>query len=251
MKEIWNTKHPELKITSNNPKTIWQNLRYAFKETCEKESCWLKQKLFDENISLDVKDNTFAPKAPEEWGKNPDEWLSSVEIMQVMKQYEKTYKCFEFIGPSPIDYDTHLSYGECVWEELCKFNLQNNIQRGKFKVGIIFNLDKHTKDGSHWVAVFINIKNHKIYYLDSYGEKIPKQINKFANKIKKQARALNLPEFELIVNKRRHQFSDSECGMYSLYFIIEMLKHDNFKKFQKKRIKDNYMKKLRKIYFNQ
>ena len=104
-----------------------------FKETCEKESCWLKQKLFDENIALDVKDNTFAPKAPEEWGKNPDEWLSSVEIMQVMKQYEKTYKCFEFIGPSPIDYDEHLSYGECVWEELCKFNLQNNIQRGKFK----------------------------------------------------------------------------------------------------------------------
>lgn len=251
MKEIWNTKHPELKITSNNPKTIWQNLRYAFKETCEKESCWLKQKLFDENIQIEDKDNIFAPKAPEEWKKKPDEWLSSIEIMQVMKQYEKTYKCFEFIGPSPIDYDTHLSYGECVWEELCKFNLQNNIQRGKFKVGIIFNLDKHTKDGSHWVAVFINIKNHKIYYLDSYGEKIPKQINKFANKIKKQARALNLPEFELIVNKRRHQFSDSECGMYSLYFIIEMLKHDNFKKFQKKRIKDNYMKKLRKIYFNQ
>ena len=224
MKQIWNTKHPELKITSNNPKTIWQNLRYAFKETCEKESCWLKQKLFDENIAIEDKDNIFAPKAPEEWKKKPDEWLSSIEIMQVMKQYEKTYKCFEFIGPSPIDYDTHLSYGECVWEELCKFNLQNNIQRGKFKVGIIFNLDKHTKDGSHWVALFINIKKHKIYYLDSYGEKISRQINKFANKVKKQARSLNLPKFELLENKKRHQFSNSECGMYSLYFIIEMLK---------------------------
>ena len=251
MKQIWNTKHPELKITSNNPKTIWQNLRYAFKETCEKESCWLKQKLFDENIAIEDKDNIFAPKAPEEWKKKPNEWLSSIEIMQVMKQYEKTYKCFEFIGPSPIDYDTHLSYGECVWEELCKFNLQNNIQRGKFKVGIIFNLDKHTKDGSHWVALFINIKKHKIYYLDSYGEKIPRQINKFANKVKKQARSLNLPKFELLENKKRHQFSNSECGMYSLYFIIEMLKHDDFNKFQKKRIKDDYMKKLRKIYFNQ
>ena len=44
-----------------------------------------------------------------------------------MKQYENTYKCFEFIGPSPIDYDQHLSYGECVWEELCKFSLKENI----------------------------------------------------------------------------------------------------------------------------
>ena len=69
MKQIWNTKHPELKITSNNPKTIWQNLRYAFKETCEKESCWLKQKLFDENIAIEDKDNIFAPKAPEDWKK--------------------------------------------------------------------------------------------------------------------------------------------------------------------------------------
>ena len=52
MKQIWNTKHPELKITSNNPKTIWQNLRYIFKETCEKESCWLKHKCFNENIAI-------------------------------------------------------------------------------------------------------------------------------------------------------------------------------------------------------
>ena len=52
---------------------------------------------------------------------------TNIDILNVMKQYEHIYPNFEFIGPSPIDYDTHLSYGECVWEELCKFNLQNNI----------------------------------------------------------------------------------------------------------------------------
>jgi len=239
-----------MKIVSNNPKTIWENLRYIFKNTCKKESCWLRHKFFNEDISIDIKKNTFAPKAPEEWKNKPDEWLSSIEIMEVMKQYENTYKCFEFIGPSPIDYDKHLSYGECVWEELCKFSLKENIEKKKYKVGIIFNLDKHDKSGSHWVALFINIKKKQIYYLDSYGEKIPRQINKFSNKVKKQANALNIGPFELHISKRRHQFSDSECGMYSLYFIIQMLKTDNFKKFTEKRIKDNYMKKLRKIYFN-
>ena len=60
------------------------------------------------------------------------------------------------MGPSPIDYDTHLVSDECVWEELCKFNLKNTINNGKRKIGIIFNLDPHFKGGSHWVAMFIN-----------------------------------------------------------------------------------------------
>ena len=69
-----------------------------------------------------------------------------------MKQYEKTYEDFEFLGPSPIDYDTHKAYGECVWEELCEFSLRDNLKEGKTKVGIIFNTDPHTEDGEHWVA---------------------------------------------------------------------------------------------------
>ena len=169
-----------------------------------------------------------------------------------MKQYEKTYKCYEFIGPSPIDYDKHIAYGECVWEELCEFSLNKQIKEGKTKIGIIFNLDPHNKPGSHWVAMFINIKKGEIYYLDSYGEKIPRQIKKFAKKVQKQSLKIgNKKEYKLIENKRRHQFSESECGMYSLYFLIQMLKGITFKKFTSKRIKDSYMMKLRKIYFNQ
>ena len=30
---------------------------------------------------------------------------ADVKALEAMKQYEKTYKCYEFIGPSPIDYD--------------------------------------------------------------------------------------------------------------------------------------------------
>ena len=37
---------------------------------------------------------------------------------------EHLHKDFDFMGPSPIDYDTHLISDECVWEELCKFNLK-------------------------------------------------------------------------------------------------------------------------------
>ncbi len=252
IKNIWNKKHPDRKITSNRPRNIWKALHYVLNTSCNKETCWLRHKAIKNDIDLETKEYTFAPEAPKEWKENPTEWLTSIDILEVMKQYEKTYNCYEFIGPSPIDYDKHIAYSECVWEELCEFSLNKQIKEGKTKIGIIFNLDPHNKPGSHWVAMFIHIKKGEIYYLDSYGEKIPRQIKKFAKKVQKQSLKLgNKKEYKLIENKRRHQFSESECGMYSLYFLIQMLKGTTFKKFTSKRIKDKYMMKLRKIYFNQ
>jgi len=250
IKNIWNVKHPDRKIKSNEPRNIWRSLQYIMGKSCNKESCWLKHKCIKENIPLDIMKYSFAPLAPKEWKENPTEWLTSIDILDVMKQYEETYKSFEFIGPSPIDYDTHKAYGECVWEELCEFSLAENLKKGKTKIGIIFNLDKHNKEGSHWIALFINTRKKDIYYLDSYGEKIPRQVKKFVKKVQKQANALGKGPYQLTENKRRHQFSESECGMYSLYFIIQMVKGKSFNKFLKKRIKDKYMIKLRKIYFN-
>ena len=245
-------KHPDRKIKSNEPRNIWRSLHYVLNTSCNKESCWLKHKAIKEDIDLETKEYTFAPVAPKEWIENPNEWLTSVDILEVMKQYEKTYKCFDFIGPSPIDYDKHVAYGECVWEELCEFSLEKQIKEKKPKIGIIFNLDSHDKPGSHWVAMFIDTKRGEIYYLDSYGEKIPRQIKKFANKVKKQSLKIGKKkEYKLLENKKEHQYKDSECGMYSLYFIIQMLKGVTFKKFTSKRIKDSYMMKLIKIYFNQ
>ena len=101
------------------------------------------------------------------------------------------------------------------------------------KIGIIFNLDKHTKDGSHWIASIYKSENKKqIFYLDSYGEPMPRQIKKFVTKSPtKQSNALGKGNFKLIENKRRHQFSESECGMYCLYFIIHLRRGKSFKKF--------------------
>ena len=37
--------------------------------------------------------------------------------------------------------------------EICNFNL-NKMIKNKKKIGFIFNLDPHTKGGSHWVSMF-------------------------------------------------------------------------------------------------
>lgn len=223
LRTFWNARHPDSKISTNNPKEIWEGLKQRLGSLCNTESCWLRQKFLTDKMAKDIRNYSFAPEAPPSWTDNPNEWLSSVDIEKVMRQYEKAYPCFEFIGPSPIDYDTHLRYGECVWEELCKFDLKDFVKRGKFKIGVIFNLDKHYQPGSHWVSLFVNVKKGYIFYFDSTGRGPGKEINKLVNTITTQAKGLGV-ELKYIVNNREHQKGNNECGMYSLYAITSQLK---------------------------
>jgi hypothetical protein len=252
LKEIWNERHPDKPITSNEPKNIWETLKSYYAYICNKESCWIRKLAKGTKMEEELLD-AFAPESPEEWKKNPNEWLSSIDIVEVMNQYEKKYKCFEFMGPSPIDYDTHKIGNECVFEELCHFNLQEQINKGKTKIGVIFNLDPHYKGGSHWVSLFINVKKKEIFYFDSAGDDIPPQINKFAQTIIKQGHQLKKPiNFKLDKNYPvEHQYGNTECGIYSLFFIVHMLEDKITGHYLKTHIlKDKYMEKFRKIYFN-
>ena len=78
----------------------------------------------ENNLNNELLQYTFAPKSPYSWKENPTTWLNSLDIENVMMQYERQYSNFEFIGPSPIDYNTKKLYGECVWNELCNFQFK-------------------------------------------------------------------------------------------------------------------------------
>ena len=249
MKKMWNIRHPRNKIKSNDSKEIWNALKENMASSCDKESCWLRSKFMEGNLDKELLNYTFAPKAPQNWKTKPDEWLSSVDIESVMKQYEKFYKCFVFLGPSPIDYDNHKLYGECVWEELCKFNLSEEIKNNKNKIGVIFNTHPHYKSGEHWISMFINIQKKYIIYFDSNGNKPPNEVNKFVDTIISQGKQLGI-DFNYYENEIEHQETESECGMYCLYFIIEMLKDRDATHFLKNKIDDEEVFKLRKKYFN-
>lgn len=249
IKQLWNSRHPDKAIETDDSKEIWTQLKKNMSECCSNERDWLRHNFMKQNLSQELLNYTFAPDSPDVWREKPDEWLTSIDILNVMKQYEHIHPDFEFIGPSPIDYDTHMVFGECVWEELCNFNLESYIKRNVKHIGVVFNLDPHYKEGSHWVALFISIKHGCICFFDSYGEKPEKQINKFMNMVKTQANGLGLDMHKHVI-ENRHQYSDSECGMYCLYFIIQMLNGKKAEYFEKNRIPDKKMLELRKKYFN-
>jgi len=252
LRDLWNARHPDALIKSNDTKEIHSELANYLKNTCNKESCWIKQQFALGKVNNDVIES-FAPESPKEWRKKPNDWLSSLEIINVMKQYEKAYKCFDFIGPTPIDFDKKKLYGECVWEELCHFSLEKQIQKGKTKIGIIFNTDPHDKPGQHWFSLFINIKKRSIFFFDSVGDKAPKEVLTLVNRIKKEGVSLK-PKMVFTFDQNypvEHQYGNTECGVYSLFFIIHLLEDKLTEHYFKTHIlKDEYMERFRKVYFN-
>ena len=263
IKNAYNDSHESNKILIEDPQELWNELNKRLTH-CEKEDCWLEE-IKDKKLKNDIDKYIFAPDYPKLWDKNPNEWLSNFDILDVLKQYQKKYPNFIFLGPSSINFDEKVKEynGECVEKDLCTFSLENTIHSKKNKIGIIFNLSRHDRVGSHWVSLFIDVQNKFIFYFDSNGEPIPKEIEIFKDRIVKEGKTLNPPiHFNYFDNyNKEHQKGNTECGMYSLFFIITMLTNSTeFKKkmslkdklslFKKKRIPDKYVEKYRKIYFN-
>lgn len=250
MKKLWNTRHPDAKILENTERGIWNAFKTNLRDVCNSEKCWLRQEFAKNNLSKDLAVYTFAPEAPIKWRLNPNEWLSSVDIEKVMKQYENKHDDFVFLGPSPIDFDTRIMGNTCVWTDICNLSIANMIAHNKFKLGMIFNTDPHYLSGSHWISLFVDLKKKFVFFFDSTGDKPPKEIEQLITRIIAQSTGAGL-KLNLFINDKPHQKGDTECGMYSLYMIIGLLtKAMTVEDFTTKRITDTQMEKLRKEYFN-
>lgn len=253
LKTFWNIRFPNSLILSNEPREIHHQLQTKLSGICQDdEMCWLEnnQLSLGKSVSEETR-NSFAPIAPSSWSNNPNEWLSNFDIKKVMKQYEKTYPCFEFIGPTSIDFNVVLYNTKCVSDDLCRFSLSKYIQRKKTKIGIIYNTDPHDEDGEHWISMFIDIKKKQITYFDSVGNKLPNEIQNLITKIKEQGKQMNI-DFEIVtIDHIEHQLKDSECGVYSLFFIINLLEDNIDNKYLLNHIfRDDYIQQFRNIYFN-
>jgi hypothetical protein len=73
----------------------------------------------------------------------------------------------------------------------------------------------------------------------------PKQIYKFM-----QWLGIQEPQIKLGWNGRRFQYSDSECGMYSMYFLDRMNAGEDFLKFCRRAPPDRFMLDMRDWMFS-
>jgi hypothetical protein len=214
------------------------------------ERCILERSALSHKEKKVLLETFFRPEMPEGWKKDPDMWLNSDDIAKVMKQYEKAYAPeFRFLGVVPSDFSSPDPYEKgskkCMNDQFCHINLEEEKAKGRRILGAVFNLDPHDKSGSHWVAFAVDLKRRCAYYFDSYGMAPPPQVARLMRHLTLQDPGLRLQQ-----NGRRFQYSDTECGMYSMYFIIRMLAGESFKKFCRNPIADKYMLDFRKVLFD-
>jgi hypothetical protein len=243
-----------IKLNQNKQK-LYDDIISANYEKCRNnEFCWLKQNYMKINNDIEKFLEKFRPESPNTWNSNPKKWLNTYNLLDVMTQYEKKYKNFKFLGVHPLDFA--FKNGDiCISQNMCNLDISNMIKNKIYKIGNIFNLDKHYQTGSHWVSLFINLntssKNYGIYYYDSNGIGAPYEIKNFVSKIINDNKKLNNKKLNFYQNNIKHQFENSECGIFSIYFLDQCLKNVSFKKFiNKKNLNDKSMFELRKKFFN-
>ncbi len=247
--KAYNLQNPNNKIEDIDKldqEKLWNIIRNKLSGICGyDEYCWRKldfvKRLKDSQINL----YTFKPKMPEEWKKNRYTWLNTYDILYVMKQYEKLHNDFIFMGVVPSDCPTKIN---C---ELSNIEIPHLLNSGIRKMGIIFNLDVSSGQGTHWIGVFseFNKKKCEIDYYDSNGEEPIPLIKKFLFDLSKNFEKNNIRP-TIIYNDRRHQYGNSECGVYSMNFILERLYGSNMYQISKMKILDKDMNFMRQLLYH-
>jgi hypothetical protein len=161
-----------------------------------------------------------------------------------MNQYEKVHADFSFLGAVTMDFDKIPQLG------IADLDLEKEYNNGKKRFGIIFNLDEHWQSGSHWVAAFIDLEKGINIFNDSYGIAPTPEVRKLLRKFSKFSEQKLGIRAEATHNKTKHQQGGSECGMYSLNFIISLLEGKPLDNLTETKIPDAQVNKLRPIFFH-
>ena len=253
---------PMPQLEEYNKPSLLQKVNHIMKNSAEckdnDQVCWIESKMIADNQDSDVNliaNETFRPEGPD--GKK--KWLSTSHINNVLLQYETKFPDFKFFGAVPYDFDNLQQL------EIYNVDFDKLVQSGKTKIGMVINLDTHDMSGSHWVSLYADLLKNRIYFFDSFAQKPGKRLTKTIRNILNfmynrtnnckvvltsyMCRVIKCNQYDIRFNKIRHQFKNSECGVYSINFIIRLLNEESFNHITHNITKDDSMNACRGVYF--
>jgi hypothetical protein len=174
-------------------------------------------------------------KPVDDKARTTNELINNIHIDEILKPYKKAYTDFYPIPFQMIDFMDDPS------SALRKLDFSELIKQGKTRFGVVLNTDVSTGRGKHWFGIFFDfraesfstekptqekllekndIKTNIIYFFNSSGRQpVPKLKEWIDKKIETLNSQLKKPTELIIVSTRQVQFDQTECGVYSLYFI--------------------------------
>lgn len=262
----FNDKFPEQAIIikgleKKSYKVLYKQLYKRFEKICgTDETCWIDKTNLDNDAM--IKDY-LRPKSPRTWKINPREWLDENNINDVLRQYETAYApYYKYFGTQSADFLRKDFTNSCHNKHLCSINVKELYDSGVRTIGMVINLDPHYMGGSHWTSLFICICPLKpcfgAYYYDSSVSKyVPDDVITFMDNIEKQCKGSSSKRvFKKKFSSVRHQYGNTECGVFSIYNQIKWLEcsskekgHSSFNEVFNSKITDEQMVELRKALF--
>ena len=189
--------------------------------------------------------------------------LTNVNIDDVMEKYTLIHPNFHPIKFTMDDWFNISGNKEIVLlgndpSYICK--LINNKDQKKNCIGFIMNTDKWSGRGIHWTALFCDLRNDDewtIEFFNSSSNKPSRNIKILIDNIINNLYTCPSKPYECIVkniniSKNEHQLSNTECGPYSLFFILNRLNKQPIKYFEFNeydKIYDDSMVEFRKYIF--
>lgn len=229
-KETLEDLRDKLDITARTPKEIVNAAKE--KTGCTTESCTLKKV----GLLADAEDR-FRPAGP--W--NNKNWLNNSDIDEVLEQYVAKFPRFKHIPFQMRDFaDQGGELARVAWPEVSK----------KYDaLACVLNTDLSSGSGEHWTPIFVDFRNGTVEYFDSAGQTPHKEFTDFVVKVAHELSQSGRKFRDVILTQVDHQHKNTECGVYSLYYIISRLHGVPYTAFTERRVPDELMEAFRKSLF--
>jgi|LakMenEpi03Aug12_release.lakeMendotaPanAssembly.Ray.scaffolds.fasta_scaffold02653_10 hypothetical protein len=222
---------------------------------CNDEKCVI-ERVLPRHDAKNAISSTFKHKGPRDVVRR----LSNFDIDGVLSQWCLTNPNFYNWGFNMIDFDREgASLAKYSILDILDGNASLNLGKygGIIKrpcniAACVVNTDKYSGGGIHWFAVLCDCRTepYSVEYFNSSGNPPRSQI---VNWMERTAALLKQTGKQVVQKTNtglRHQFGNSECGLYSLFFIRHRLDGNPYDSFLEYAYKDNIMTEFRKYCFS-
>lgn len=226
--------------------------------SCDSERCVLtklRPQLGNDVVNAEL-DMRFKVEGP----RNSD-WLTDSHIENIVKQWSVKWRNF---FPYNFNMRNYASYKidpvtmRVVNEPdtLATINFEDLYSRGFDCAACVCNTDTYQGRGKHWIVLFVDARKESpmmsAEIFDSAGNPPLPEWQSWLTKTKIQLDEIaegKKPTSIIRAYNNRHQFSDSECGVYSLYYIWARLNGIAPEAFQDSAVADKKMFEFRQHLF--
>lgn len=228
---------------------------------CNSEYCVLQHLRDKKNIEPDIITNDLNTCFKTAGPRDSTALLSNYNIDQTLTRWGHEYKDFYPCPFSMIDFFSYperykfgrINLADLLYQKESYTTIENTINKGPFKTfACVLNTDVSTGRGKHWVCIFVDFRTPEwtIEYFNSTGNKPCKTVIDWMEQQRRNIREAtgNDPKV-LSVTNLVHQQANTECGVYSLYYIRARLDGLSYTFFTVNVIPDDKMVKFRKHIF--